>query len=259
VLSQCVDPDGSLIAGFRNLRHRNIRTLSRHWLDSIHAGGKRSNLVFSIYRKAVEMNAANKLSDTELETYGSVLRFEARMKEDKLVEYFGNGSNVEVINGVERLLWFHPADLIRGHRTAFLELHGVYAPDAEITQTRKLKPLEARGRLLVDLAADPRVSFTFHELLQRVIDYTGADRSGTTITAMRKAGELELERRSTITRDLFSDAAYRRQHSVRSRELEAIVCHEIRTVIPDRLILDTYRPPDQPHDYISDFPTYIKP
>jgi hypothetical protein len=58
---------------------------------------------------------------------------------------------------------------------------------------------------------------------------------------------------------MFSDAAYRVQHSVVSREREVLVRHDIRTLIPDRLILDTYRPANQPHDHISDFPTYIKP
>lgn len=259
VFIHLVDTDGSLLAGFRNMRHPRLKTPYREWSDSILAGRKRSNLFLSIYRKAVEMHAVGKLTDAGLATYGSVIRFEARMKEDKLVHYFDNGNNVEVIDGVKRLLHFFPADLIRGHRMAFLELHGVHALDSKIAQALKPKPLEARGRLLVDLAADPRVPFTFHELLQRVIDYTGVDRSSTTITAMRQAGELELERRSIITRDLFSELAYRTQCSVRSREFEEKVRHEIRTLIPDRLILDTYRPSDQPHDYISDFPTYIKP
>lgn len=259
VFSHWRDIDGSQLAGYRNLRHPDLKRPPRHWPDSICAGAHKSNLLFFIYRKAVEMNAAKKLSDSELNTYKSILRLEARMKNDKLVKYFGNGSNIDVIDGVERLIWFHPKDLINGHRMAFLELKGVYKSELEIKRKDKIKPLDARGLFLVNLAADERVPYTFSELLERVIDYTGADRSGTTITAMRKAGEFELEKRSTITRDLFSDAAYHRQYSVKNTEVEKLVRHEIRTVIADRLILDTYRPAGQPFDYSYDFPNYIVP
>lgn len=90
------------------------------------------------------------LSDQKLAEDRDILRLEARMKGAKLVHYFGNGDNVEVIDGTERLVWFFPQDLVRGHRTCFSELHGVFLP-AE--QPKNEHPrLSALGRMIADVA-----------------------------------------------------------------------------------------------------------
>lgn len=112
VLFQCRDTDGTLLARLRHLRHPKITTASRRWRDSILVGPHRGELRLAIYRKAVEMAKRRVkdiplLSDQKLAEDMDILRLEARMKGAKLVHYFGNGRNVEVIDGTERLVWFY--------------------------------------------------------------------------------------------------------------------------------------------------------
>jgi hypothetical protein len=193
------------------------------------------------------------LSDQKLAEDMDILRLEARMKGAKLVHYFGNGDNVEVIDGKERLVWFFPQDLVRGHRTCFSELHGVFLP-AE--QPKDEHPrLSALGRMIADVASDDRVTLTCLELLVLIKNYT--DASTDTIGKIRKAGLDELSRRSPMSsEELFSDAAYAAQFGIASEVAEQMVRHEFEDTVAYRLITETYRPPGQSFQPHTELPSY---
>ena len=255
---QCLDPKGILLAGFRHLRHPSIRIPTRHWETSIGAGGKRSKLVLSIYLKAFEMVAHGKLPEERLDDYRDVLRLEARMREEKLVHYFGNERNVEVIEGVKRLVRFYPQDLIRGHRACFSELEGVYTACGGTVKAGANPRLAPLGRILAMAALDTRTAQAFPELLSHLKFYTGA--SSDTIKGIREAGMAELSRRSPIAKDhLLSDAAYNAQPGIVSEEREEQVRHEIEDTSVKRLIHKAYRPPGQPFQPITQWPPYLLP
>jgi len=262
----CLDPDGTLLAGFRQPRHLRITTPTRHWPTSIQIGGNRSKLLFSIYQKSVEMVAHGKLPESSLSDYRDVLRLEVRMKGEKLVHYFGNERNVEVIDGTKRLCQFYPQDLIGGHRKSFSEIEGVCSSTGASEEADKIKPLAALGRLLAMAALgrllamaalDPRTPQTFPQLVAHLKFYTGAS-SGTT-SAIRDAGLAELSRRSFISLDnLFSDEAYRTQPESYNEKLEKKICHELEDLHPHPLITAAYQPPGQPFLPMTQWPGYAR-
>ncbi|MEI7912796.1 MAG: hypothetical protein WCK77_24480 [Verrucomicrobiota bacterium] len=252
---QCMDPVGTLLSSLRNLRHPKIKTATRDWPTSIQAGRHEGALQFAIYQKAIEMVEHGKLPESRLADYSDILRLEARMRGKKLVLYFGNSRNVEVIDGKERLVRFYPGDLVDGHRLSFGELQGVYAPDEGAETLAASTPLVAMGRLLAQAALDPRTIQTLPELLSRVASYTGAG-SGT-ISSIKKAGLMELARLSGVSRDsLYSDAAYKAQFSIGSTELEQKICHELSDMTARRLIAAAYSPPGQPYHPLTVWPSY---
>ncbi len=135
----CADPDGTLLSSFRNLRHHRLTTRTRHWPTSIQAGRHEGALQFAIYQKAIEMVEHGKLPESRLADDSDILRLEARMRGKKLVLYFGNSRNVEVIDGNERLVRFYPGDLVGGHR---LSVGDRRRPDSQHLQTgRRATPL----------------------------------------------------------------------------------------------------------------------
>jgi hypothetical protein len=274
------DPGGALLARLRNVRlcaklggpndgtktkqHRYaiINTPSRHWPDSMEVGGKRSKLQLVIYRKAVEMatrhiDGDSLLSDEELAAYKDVLRLEARMKGKKLVRYFGNGHNIEVIDGKERLVWFFPEDLIRGHRACYTELEGVFSSGEFTEVSGKTTPRAALAQMLANVADDPRSRYKLPQLIATTRHYTGA--SGETISAVRSLGMAELSRRSCFSSaDLFSDAAYASQVSIISRKAEGLVRHEHIDAEVLRVIAKRYRPEGQPFHPHIELPSHCR-
>lgn len=241
---QTRDTNGTLLSRFRHLRHPQITTPTRHWRDSILVGGDKSKLRFSIYRKGVEMMERRKLHESRTDASG-ILRLEARMKGGKLLHYIDNERNIEVIDGQERLVRFYPQDLVRGHRTSFSELLGVYSPGKGTETPGKTKPLAALGRLLAQVANDPRTTQTCPELMALVEFYSGA--SSTTVGKLRKAGNDELSRVSTLSPDeLFSDVAYDSQFGIASTDAEHKIRHDYHETVVGRLLLDAYRPLGQP-------------
>ena len=158
-----------------------------------------------------------------------------------------------MIDGKERLVWFFPQDLVRGHHTCFSELHGVFLP-AE--QPKNEHPrLSALGRMIADVASDERAALTCPELLVLIKNYTGA--SSETIGKIRKAGLDELSRRSPMSsEELFSDAAYAAQFGIASEVAEQMVRHEFEDTVAHCLITETYRPPGQPFHPHTELPTY---
>lgn len=257
VLLQCRDTDGTLLARLRHLRHPKITTASRHWRDSILVGPHQGKLRLCIYRKAVEMAKRRVkkyplLSNQKLAEDINILRLEARMKGAKLVQYFGNGENVEVIDGKEQLVWFFPQDLVRAHRTCFSELHGVFLP-AEKPQERYPR-LSILGGMIACVASDKRAAHSYPELLDLINYYTGA--SDDTIGKIRKAGFAELSRRGPMSsKELFSDAAYAAQLGIASEVAEQMVRHEFEDTVPHRLITETYCPPNQPFHPHTEIPS----
>ena len=250
----CTDPDGTLLSGFRHA-HRP-RTQVRHWEQSIEIGGKRSELRMAIYRKAVEMVAHGKLPKHRLDEYWHILRFEARLKGKKLVQHLGNERNIEKIDGEDRLVRFYARDLVGEHRAIFSKLVGVYSSNEPLREVSPKSQLIPLGRLLARVALDPRTPKTFPELLAVISSYTGA--SSATIGQIRKAGMAALSSQSSISMDdLFSDAAYIRKFSISNEELETKVSHEIDC--PHPLIYKAYRPPDQPYQPNTEWPSYLKP
>ena len=254
---QCADPDGTLFAGFRNAQRNNGQTPIRHWSESMVIGGKRSDLQFGIYGKAVEMVAKDKLLPEQLASYQHILRLEVRLKGDKLVHYLGNERNVEEIDGVPRLVRFYPQDPVSGHRTSLSDLHGVFGSSEPLETLKPNDQLTPLGRLLARAARDPRRSHTFQELLAHIRFYTGV--SSDTMAKVRKAGIAELSRLSTISKhELFCDAAYHAQHGIASEEREKKVLHEIEDTFVHPLISDAYWPPDQPFQPMVEWPGYLR-
>jgi hypothetical protein len=256
VLFQFLDPDGTLLAGFRHARHPSITTPSRHWPTSIKMGGPRSTLHFSIYGKAAEMVAHGNLAETEYPNFKDVLRLEARMRKKKLVRYFGNARNVEVIDGALRLCRFYPQDLIVGYRKSFSEFQGLFTCPSTTTSAPedKIKPVEALGRMLAKVALGPRTTLTLPELLSSLEFYTGA-----AIGEIRKAALAELSRRSSISLDdLFSDAAYRAEPGVYSEKREEKIRHDLDDLFAGRLITTAYQPPGLPFLPVTQFPRYAR-
>lgn len=252
---QCRDPDGAILAGFRHLRHLKIKTSVRHWPDSLTAGGPRSKLVLSIYRKAVEMVARGRLSVETLPQYQDILRLEARMKGDKLPHYLGNERNIEIINGEKRLVRFYPQDLLLGQRMVFGELRGVFRsneiPAASTTNSQR----DSMARLLAKVVDDSRATLSLPQLLSLVRFYTGA--SSKTISPIRDAAEAALSHQSAIvSADLFADSAYDLQLGIASDELELNVLHDLEETLVDPLIHKAYCPPDQPFFPVTQFPSY---
>jgi hypothetical protein len=251
------DPDGTLLAGFRNTQRKNGQTPIRHWSESMVIGGKRSDLLFGIYRKAVEMVAKDKLLHEQMESYQHILRLEVRLKGDKLVHYLGNERNVEEIDGVPRLVRFYPQDPVSGHRTSFSDLHGVFGSSEPLETLKPNDQLTPLGRLLARAALDPRTSHTFQELLAHIRFYTGA--STDTMGKIRNAGIALLENLSTISKDeLFSDEAYRIQPSVWSEKREKKVRHEFEDTFVHPLIYKAYWPPNLPFQPITQLPEYLR-
>ena len=254
---QCPDPDGTLLAAFRHVRHPEIRTPARHWPESVEFGPRGGQLQLAAYRKAVEMVAKEKLPEDRLSDYRHVLRLEARLKGKKLIQYLGNERNVEVIDGEERLVRFYPQDPVVGSRECFGAFEGVYASDEPLEALSPRAQLEPLGRLLALVALDPDTSQTFPELLAHLRFYTGA--SSDTIKGIRDAGLALLASRSSISKDdLFSDAAFHAQLGIASEGLEAKVCHEIEDTTVHRLIAAAYRPPDQPFQPLTQWPGYLR-
>jgi len=257
VLSHHLDPDGALLARLRHLRHPSITTPSRHWPTSIEVGGRKAMLQLSIYMKAVEMVAHGKLPDLSprpLE-YQGVLRLEARMRDKKLILYFGNEHNVETIDGKERLVSFYPRYLIGGHRAVFSVLKGVFQADGDSVASGKREQLEPMGQLLAQVARDTRTKQTFPDLLFSLKGYTEA--SSETIGKIRDAGLAELSRSSTISSgDIFSDTAYRTQIGIASNDMELKVVHEMDDTLVHQKIAAAYRPPGQPFRPLTQLPGY---
>lgn len=254
---QCLDVDGSKLAGFRHLSHPNMRTPARHWPNSISLGGKRGKLQISIYRKALEMVAHEKIGVGELPDYADVLRIETRMKDEKLLHYIGNDRNVEMIDGTMRLVRFYPVDLIGGHRQCLSELRGVYSSNEPLQDLSARGQLVPLGRLLAHIVLDQRTTQMFPELLAHIRFYTGA--SSDTMKELRTAGLAVLKSHSTIARDvIFSDTAYETQHGVAAVTCEGKVFHEFNDTLVHRTICNAYRPPDQPFRPLTQWPDYLR-
>lgn len=262
VLFQVRDPDGTLLAQLRHLRHPSITTPSRHWPDSIEVGGKRAKLRLAIYRKAVEMASRRidgkpLLSDAKLAEYRDTLRLEARMKDDKLVRYFDHGDNVNVIDGKQRLVWFFPQHLVQGHLACYSEIKGVFSTGESAEPTGKSKPNAALGQMLARVAQDPHVAQPLPALLATIQHYTGA--AAATFRSVRDPGMAELSRRSRFScEELFSDMAYATQVSIASEEAEQKVLHDHIDAEALRLITKRYRPEGQPFHPHTELATYLR-
>lgn len=243
-------------------RYAIINTPSRHWPTSMEVGGKRSKLQLVFYRKDVEMSnrlidGEPLLSGEELKKYKDILRLETRMKGNKLVLYFGNGDNVEVIDGKERLVWFFPQYLIRGHRVCLTELQGVFSSGEFTEVSGKSNPRAALAQMLAHLADDPRSPYTLPQLIATIKHYTGA--TDGTISAVRNFGMAELSRRSCFSsEDLFSDAAYASQVSIVSQKAEELVFHKHIDQDVLRVITKRYRPEGQPFHPHIELPSYCR-
>ena len=249
------DPDGHRLAGFRNAQLKTTRTPIRHWTDSIKIGGKKSNRQFGIYRKAVEMEAREKLEPEKLTEYEHVLRLEVRLTKEKIVEHLNSNRSLEMIDGEMRLVRFYPEDLFHGIRNSFATLQGFYRP----SKTDVLKKANGQnthlGRLLARVANDPSSSSTLQDLLVLIKYYT--DASTDTMGSIRKAGIAELIRLSLISYDeLFSYDSFQTQQSVWSEKKK--VFHEFENMHIPPLILEAYRPPNHTFLPMVEFPTYVR-
>ncbi len=257
VHSQYDDTDGRLFAAFRQAVPARPKIPVRHWPASMRIGGHNSHMLLRIYIKGPEMVEHGKLDPERLSDYEHVLRLEVQLKGEKLIDYLGNERNVEVIDGVDRLVRFWPQDLVAGHRKAFSALQGVYSTGgspAGFGPREKMAPL---GRLLARVALDTRCPLTFLQLFEHVRFYTGAESD--TMRAIKAAGVEELSRVSPVSvDDLFSDATYRSPLHVSSPEQEEKVLHDLGDVTVHPLITAAYQPPDQPFRPMTRWPSYLR-
>jgi hypothetical protein len=253
---QIADPDGRVLSGYRNVQGYRCDTPIRHWDNSIEIGRKGSNMQFSIYRKAFEMLAHNRLSPEQLENEEDILRLEVRLMGKKLVKYFSNERNMEVIDGLMRLVRFYPQDCVEAHRASFSNLRGVYHSNVLPLETSTPKGQNAPlGQLLARVALDPRTSLTFQNLRNQLQFYTGAPSD--TIGDMSSAGIEEMSRLSSLMKeDIFSDAAYRNPSSIISEMREEKVFHDIVDTSLRPLICKEYQPPNQLFFPITQFRPY---
>lgn len=256
VLFHCLDLDGTILSCFRHARHPSIRTSTRHWPTSIKMGGPRSKIQFSIYQKAVELVARNKLPESDLSTFADILRLEVRMRDKFLARYFGNERNVEKIDGNERLVRFWPQDLVGGHRRSFREMEGVYGcPSSRSEEIVSEKPNEGLGRMLAVVSLEPGTTQSLPELLTLIEFYTGASLSA----SMKNAARAELSRRSSLSfDDLFSEGAYRSQPGITIPDIEQKIRRELKDTHPHPLITAAYRPPDLPFRPLTQRPAYLR-
>lgn len=251
------DSAGGLFAAFRQAVPDKPNIPVRHWLTSIHIGGHNSDRLLRIYIKGPEMVEHGKLDPERLADYEHVLRLEARLKGKKLIAYLGNERNVEVIDGVERLVRFYPADLPDGLCQNFGVLQGVYPPDEPAVEAKPKETSAPLGKLLARVALDPRSPLTFLELVEHLRFYTGADSD--TISPIKKAGVGELSRLSPVSKDeLFSDAIFGSPLHVASEQQEVKVLHELEDAFAHPLIYKAYQPPDQPFQPMTKLPTYLR-
>lgn len=249
------DPDGSVLKGFRNAQGRNSQTPVRHWADSMEIGSKRSNIQYSIYRKAIEMVEHKKLEPKQLEDDGNILRLEVRLKGNKLVQYLGNERNMEEIDGVKRVTKFYPHELNTAHCASFGDLNGVYRSNEPLAKLAQKEQMKALGRLLARVSNDPRTTYTFLELRDQLHFYT--DASSATLSAISGEGLKYLSHVSRLRKeDLFSDDAYRKQITIFSEKKENYVRHYIDDIYSDPRIFQAYQPPDQRLLRINQFPSY---
>lgn len=254
---QCSDQDGTLLAAFRHARHPKIRTLPRQWPESIEFGGKHGQLQIGIYRKAVEMVAHGKLDPVRLDDFRHALRLEVRLRGDKLAHYFSNERNVEIIDDMPRLVRFYSRELVAGQRECFSAFEGIFSSDEPLPEVSPNETNTLLGRLLARVALVPPCPKTFPELVDNLKFYTGA--SWKTAKDIREAGFNVLSHRSPISKDgILSDEAYERQCQVGNEELEREVRHDIEDTYVHRLISEAYRPPDQPFQPMTQWPSYLR-
>mgnify|MGYP001627853690 CR=1 FL=1 len=261
------DPDGIVLERFRHGRHPALRAAARNWPESIEFGGHRGKFRIGIYRKAVEMIAHGKLPPKHLAEYQHVLRFEVRLKAEKLADYMGNERNLEVIEGVPRLVRFLPQDAVAALRGCLSAFEGVYESAERPLKVKSRDQLAPLGTLLARVALDPRSSLTFPELLEHIRFYEGGScvtkearkKLSDTIRKIRDAGMAELSSRSSLSSDeLFSDAAIRDQLGVARVELEKKVSHDLEDTFGHPLIYKSYRPAGQPFQPMAQWPGYLK-
>ena len=254
ILLQCADADGSIFATFRHLSPDKAQIPVRHWPTSIRIGGDKSDRLLAIYLKGTEMVAKNKLPKGKLPDDWDILRFEARLKGTKLVQYLGNERNVEIIDGEQRLVRFYPSDLVAGHRACFNGLKGVFCSGVPLEAVKPKQQHVPLGRLLARVALDPRTKQTFPELLKLLSFYSGASSKW-----IREEGQALLSHHSSLScEELFSDAAYLAQPGIGSEEREEKVRHDIDDAVVPSLIYKAYRPPDLPFQPMTPWPGYLR-
>lgn len=255
IMHQCSDIDGSIFRSFRYVQGRNTNTSVRHWPTSIQVGAKRSKVCLGIYYKAPEMVNSGKLPANKLSEYADVLRFEVRLKDDKIAELLGNERNTEVIDGKLRLVSFYPSELFQGHYKCFSKLLGAYNPGGSLKARKSKELLVPIGRMLAAVISETD-SMTFSELFDKWQFYMGA--SGNTSRKVRGSALAELSQRSSISLDaLFSETAYRSQDYVCNVELEKLVRHEEFMLYADSLITKPYQPPNRPFRPKNYHPQFI--
>lgn len=243
---QCSDPNGERFAQLRHFSHPPIGMQCHVRADSIEFGSPRDSPHLYIYRKDIEMVKRGNLDGAGLSDTWGTLRLQARLSDSMLPRYFGNGRNVVIIDGKERLVWFFPQDLVRGHRECF-KLWGGYRLDRDTEKKGKYQSKEDLARILAKIADDPAAVQTFWELLFLAKIYSGA--SSDTIRKVGDEGLAELSLRSDLSLGgIFSDSGYQTPTGIASEICEGKIqyAYDSLDIVPHPLITEAYCPPGQP-------------
>ncbi len=245
LLFQCSDRDGERFARLRDFRNPPTGMQCHLRADSIEFRSRRGSPQLSIFRKDIEMVKRGNLDVARLSDASGTLRLQTRLSNSMLPRYCGNGRNVAMIDGKERLVWFWPQDLVKGHQECF-KLWGGYRLDRDTDRNGKYPTQEDLARILGKIEDDPAAAQTFRELLFLAKFDSGA--SSDTICKVGDAGLAELSLRSAPSLgDLFSDAGYETPTGVASEICEEKIqyVYDSLDTVPYPLISEAYRPPGQ--------------
>lgn len=252
-----IDHTGAIMKQLHNAGHKTLKKF-RSWETSHQMGSRKGQYQLAIYNKANEMIAHNKLD--KLSNQGSQrsqVRFELRLKSDKLISVVGNSSNVEVIDGNPRLVRFLSAELVEAHRKCFGDLNGFYASQEQMPNRESIRPDAALGVALARLTTNSSCKLGFPELCRLLQFYRPAkDRA---LAKVRKEGYAELLRLSQIKRaDILSDDSYAMSYSVTNPALEKKISYPLEDFHVLHEIRANYCPADLRYHPITSFPHYFQ-
>jgi hypothetical protein len=210
------DPDGAVEHVFRNPRHPEIKKPAlRADGESVKLGSGRAQLQINVYRKDLE--SKNLLANHNAPTPARILRIEATLKGEKLVDAIkGNGTTREIA-GILKVVRFTGPDLVAAHRAKMLKLEGCCHGSGDASE---LPGDNILGRFMAHVCH--RHGLVLDDLISICRERFAISRN--TESRHRCAALDELSRLSPFSaEDIFSSGAYENQPSIRVPRLENLL------------------------------------